>query len=87
MYVIVIYDVESKKCNKLHKYLKRKLNWTQNSIFEGDITKAERVIIKNDLKKLINPKEDSVIIYDLPDKRWINREILGKERNPHQNII
>lgn len=87
MYVIIIYDVEAKKCPKLHKYLKKKLHWVQNSIFEGEITKSERVIIKGDLKKLIDPKEDSVIIYDLPEKKWVSREILGLEKNPQDNIL
>ena len=53
MYVIVVYDVEAKKCAKIHKYLKQRFFWIQNSAFEGEATFAQLRQIKADLKKLI----------------------------------
>lgn len=87
MYLIIIYDVQVKKCTKIHKYLKKKMHWVQNSVFEGEITESQRVIMQKELKKLINPKEDSIIIYDLYSKKWVDRQILGIEKNKVENII
>ncbi|MBD3363130.1 CRISPR-associated endonuclease Cas2 [Candidatus Dojkabacteria bacterium] len=87
MYLIVIYDVEAKKCSKLHKYLKTQLNWVQNSVFEGQVTDAEYKIIKNELKKKINKEEDSVIFYNLGNEKWLDREVIGVEKNEITNMI
>ena len=41
MFVIVTYDVGEKRVNKIRKKLKMYLIWTQNSVFEGEITEAK----------------------------------------------
>lgn len=87
MYVIVIYDVEAHRCHKLHKYLKTQLEWVQNSVFEGEVTDAQFKIIKNELKKKINKKEDSVIFYNLGNEKWLKRSVLGVEKNEITNLI
>lgn len=38
MYVLIAYDVDAKRVAKVHKVLKKYLTWTQNSLFEGEIT-------------------------------------------------
>ncbi len=87
MYVIIIYDVKSKKCSKIHKYLKKYLTWIQNSVFEGEVTEANYKIIKNELKKKIGKTEESIIIYHLGNEKWMNRDILGEEKNKITNLI
>jgi len=87
MHVIVVYDVGVKRVQKVHKYLKTMLHWVQNSVFEGDVSKAEKVKIKGEVKKLINEDEDSVIVFDVGHIRSIKREIIGKERNEVENIL
>jgi len=37
-YVIITYDVNEKRVNKVCKKLREYLTWSQNSVFEGDIT-------------------------------------------------
>ncbi|MEG0334705.1 MAG: CRISPR-associated endonuclease Cas2, partial [Akkermansia sp.] len=51
MYLIAVYDTEQKNCVKLHKQLKKYLNWNQNSVFEGTITVAQYARIKTILEK------------------------------------
>ena len=87
MHVIIIYDVSEKRCSKIHKLLKRYLDWVQNSVFEGEITKSDLVILKSELSQRIDEKTDSVIIYNLRNTRWIDRSVLGKERNIISNFI
>ncbi len=56
MYVIVTYDVNEKRVNKVCKKLKEYLNWTQNSVFEGEITKTQFLKCQRDLETIINHK-------------------------------
>lgn len=53
MYVIIVYDIKVERIDKVRRFLKTYLEWIQNSVFEGEITKAElRSIIKN-IEKMI----------------------------------
>ncbi|SUY64384.1 CRISPR-associated endoribonuclease Cas2 [Clostridium sporogenes] len=40
MFVILTYDIEEKRINRVRKTLKKYLVWTQNSVFEGEITEG-----------------------------------------------
>jgi len=86
MYIIIIYDVNVKRVNKVHKYLKTYLNWIQNSVFEGEISKSQYNTITTELQQLIDEDEDSIIIYEIPEK-YLKRTIIGYEKNPMQLIL
>ena len=86
MYIIIIYDVNTKRVNKVHKFLKTHLNWIQNSVFEGEITKSQYQTITTEIKNIIDTSQDSIIIYEIPEK-YLNREIIGVEKNPMGLII
>ena len=87
MYIILVYDIESNRVAKVCKYLRQHLNWIQNSIFEGQLTKAQLTRVKSGLAKLTNPEKDSIIIYQLRDARWMNKEIMGVDKNPATNLL
>ena len=87
MYIILVYDIESDRVAKVCKYLRQHLNWIQNSVFEGQLTKAHLARVKSGLAKLTNPEKDSVIIYQLRDARWMNKEIMGIDKNPATNLL
>lgn len=86
MYIIIIYDINVKRVNKVHKYLKTYLTWIQNSVFEGEITKSQYQIIITKLKELIDENQDSIIIYEIPEK-YLNNNIIGFEKNPMELIL
>ena len=84
MYVIVVYDVWDKKTNKIHKYLKKRLHWIQNSVFEGELSKSEFFRMKKELQRLLKefkkqkPESvSSIIIFSMPYKWALEKEILG----------
>ncbi len=85
MYVIVVYDIAVGRVNKVKKFLRQHLHWVQNSVFEGEITRAEFERIKAGLKDLIEEDEDSVVIYRL--RSMPQRDVMGVEKNPLENII
>ncbi|MGK9475598.1 CRISPR-associated endonuclease Cas2 [Melioribacter sp. OK-6-Me] len=87
MYVIVVYDAAPKRGTKLMKYLRRYLNWVQNSVFEGEITESEFEILKHGIKEIINDKNDSVIYYRFDAQNYHERGIIGVEKNEIDSFI
>jgi CRISPR-associated protein Cas2 len=87
MNVILVYDVGEKRVQRVHKLLKRYLNWVQNSVFEGELTDGKFEAMKIDLEERLELKEDSVIIYKLGSLKYTEREIVGVEKNVTDNLL
>ncbi|ASJ12044.1 CRISPR-associated endonuclease Cas2 [Thermococcus thioreducens] len=85
MYIVIVYDVNVKRVNHVKKFLRQHLHWVQNSVFEGEVTRAEFERIRAGLREIIDEDEDSVVIYRLRSRPF--REILGTEKNPIEDII
>jgi len=85
VYVVIVYDVGVSRVNKVKKFLRQHLNWVQNSVFEGEVTRAEFERIKAGILDLIDEDEDSVIIYRL--RSMPKRETFGVEKNPLEDVI
>jgi len=80
VYILLVYDVGEKRVQKVLKFMRKHLNWVQNSVFEGEVTEAQIIKIKNGLSKLIDKEEDSVLIYTARDKKWLSKEVVGIEK-------
>ena len=63
MYVIIVYDVNVERVNKVKSFLRQYLFWIQNSVFEGELTKSEFKKVTDGLMEIIDKESDSVIIY------------------------
>lgn len=87
MYILIVYDVGEKRVQKVLKFLRKYLTWIQNSVFEGHVTDAQLLKIKNGLKGLTNEKEDSIIFFVARSDKWIKKEVMGVEKNPTDNFI
>ena len=87
MYVILVYDVSENRVGKACKFCRRYLNWVQNSVFEGDLTDAKLARMKAGLSKIIDGDEDSVLIYKARTDSAIDREVMGVEKMPTDNIF
>ena len=70
----------------MRKYLKRYLNWIQNSLLE-EVTKSELEEIKNNLTKLIEMEKDHIVIYELRSNDLFIKESIGKAKLDTSNII
>ncbi|MEM3255811.1 MAG: CRISPR-associated endonuclease Cas2 [Thermoplasmata archaeon] len=86
MYVIIVYDVDERRVLKVNKFLKRYLIWTQNSVFEGEISISllEKVIVG--LNKIIEDK-DTIIVYKLKSDVYLERLMLGKISENTNNVL
>ena len=87
MYVIIVYDIKVDRVNKVKSFLRQHLFWIQNSVFEGDITESEFELIYKGLKDIIDEEVDSIIIYKLRMEELLNREVLGIEKSPIEEIL
>ena len=77
MYVLVVYDVEQKRVQKVCNLLRRYLHWVQNSAFEGELTRVQLERIKYELKRILDLDYDSVYFYIFPDFAPYRKEVLG----------
>lgn len=80
MYVVIVYDVSVERVNKVRIFLKRYLDWIQNSVFEGELTKAKLKEIELGLKQIINEEEDSVIIYITREEKLLKKKYIGEPK-------
>lgn len=62
------------------KLCRKYLNWVQNSVFEGEITKVKLKELLHKTEEIIE-EEDSIIIFSSRSEQWLDKQIIGKERN------
>lgn len=87
MFAIVVYDVSQSRVAKVLKHCRRYFYWVQNSVFEGQITSAQLRIMKDGLRKIIDPSEDSVIIYTFRTMKYSSVETLGVKKGGEDSIL
>ena len=81
MFVIVSYDVDVKRVAKVHKILKKYLQWTQNSVFEGEITKGKLDQCLAEISTKIDTQSDSLYVYQVANPRNIRKIVYGTEKD------
>jgi len=86
MYIIMAYDVNEKRVNKVLKKSREYLTWIQNSLLEGEITEAKFKILKSKIEKIIEPQEDSVRWYIFESDKLLKEESIGVSKGG-TNII
>ncbi len=69
------------------KLCRKYLNWIQNSVFEGEITEVKLEELKIKAKNIMDTDEDSLIIFKTRQERWLDKEIIGKERSSIDNFL
>ncbi|BDD11920.1 CRISPR-associated endoribonuclease Cas2 (plasmid) [Fulvitalea axinellae] len=87
MYVILVYDIGEKRVGKMLKLCRAYLNWIQNSVFEGEITEAKLKELVARAKKIMKQEDDSLIIFKSRDQRWLDKQVVGKERMKVDNFL
>ncbi|WP_234735719.1 CRISPR-associated endonuclease Cas2 [Tellurirhabdus bombi] len=87
MYVILVYDMGQKRVGKMLKLCRRYLNWIQNSVFEGEMTEVQLKELLHEAKRIMNEEEDSLILFKNRDQRWLEKQIVGQERQSTDNFL
>ncbi|MCF6464455.1 CRISPR-associated endonuclease Cas2 [Clostridium sp. Cult2] len=87
MFVILVYDIEQKRVGKVLKTCRKYLYWVQNSVFEGEISEANLIKLKIELKGIIDKDKDSVIIYSFRTTRYSSIEIIGIKKGGEDTFL
>lgn len=87
MYVILVYDVEQSRVAKVCKRLRQSLNWVQNSAFEGELTESQLEEVRLWLEGFLDLERDSVYIYKLRSHKAFDKEVIGVEKSPEDQLI
>lgn len=87
MYVILVYDIGEKRVGKMLKLCRQYLNWIQNSVFEGEITEVKLKELRLKCKEVMNPETDSLIIFKSRNEKWLEKEVVGSEKNNLDNFL
>lgn len=80
MYVILVYDCGEKRVGKMLKLCRKYLTWIQNSVFEGEISEVKLKELTLRAKKIMNLEEDSLIVFSSRHEKWLEKQIIGKEK-------
>lgn len=84
MYVVLVYDISQnnngqKRWSHVFKICKKYLSHIQNSVFEGEVSKVQLTKLQQELKPYIDKQEDSVILFQSRQEKWLDKEFWGKE--------
>ncbi|NOR49389.1 MAG: CRISPR-associated endonuclease Cas2 [Methanosarcinaceae archaeon] len=93
MYVIAMYDINTetkdgrRRLRQIFKLMKKYLIRIQNSVFEGELTKAKFEEMKLKVNDLIDSTIDSVIFFKSRDIKWMDKDICGFEKDDTDNFL
>ena len=87
MYIIAVYDVGERRVAKMLKLCRQYLNWIQNSVFEGELTEVQLKELKYKAQDIMKDDEDSFIIFSSREQKWMDKQVVGKEKNSLDNFL
>lgn len=87
LFIILVYDFNVKRVGKALKICRKYLHWVQNSVFEGEISKANFVKLKTELNNIMDGDEDSVIIYMFRSKQYTGRQKMGLKKGGEEFLL
>ena len=87
MYVILVYDIEEKRVGKMLKLCRRYLNWIQNSVFEGELSEVKLKELIHEAKGIMKEERDSIIIFKSRQEKWLDKVVIGQEKNVLDNLL
>lgn len=86
-YYIAVYDVGQKRVGKMLKLFRRYLTWVQNSVFEGELTRAQFAALQEEAAALMEPEADGVIFYEMRTERYVERTALGQDAGQRSRFL
>jgi CRISPR-associated protein Cas2 len=76
-----------KRVGKMLKLCRKYMNWIQNSVFEGEMTEVQLKELLFEARRIMNEDEDSLILFKNRDKRWLDKQIVGVERQSTDDFL
>lgn len=76
-----------KRVGKMLKLCRRYLNWIQNSVFEGELTEVQLKELLYEARQIMDEAEDSLILFKNRDQKWLDKQIVGVERQSTSDFL
>ncbi|WDM23251.1 CRISPR-associated endonuclease Cas2 [Paenibacillus polymyxa] len=86
-YVILVYDIGEKRVGKVFKICKKYLVHFQKSVFRGEITPANLIQLRAELKKVIDEGNDFVAVFKMTGDYVFDEEIIGARINDSESLL
>lgn len=86
-YAFVFYDIGEKRVNRVFKICKKYFKHHQKSVFRGNITPANLMKLRAELKKVIDPSEDFITIIKLLNGDSFEEETIGINFKDCESLI
>jgi len=77
MFVVLTYDIEQKRVQKVMKIVKKYLHPVHRSVFDGYLTEGQIKSLKKELHPIIDPENDSIILYKYVFSMGVVKDELG----------
>jgi len=87
MYVILVYDMKQQRVGRMLKLCRRYLHWIQNSVFEGEISEVKLAELLAQARTIMEEDEDSLILFKSRTQQWLEKQVVGRERNSLDSIL
>ena len=92
MYLIVIYDIKqeenyTKRQRYVFKTCKKYLTHIQNSVFEGELDRAQYLSLSSELKKYLMEDIDSCIIFSARNNVWMKKDFITRKLEGNDQFI
>ena len=85
--MILVYDIGERRVGKMLKLCRQYLNWIQNSVFEGEITEVKLKELMSRASEIMKEEDDSIIIFKSREEKWLEKVIIGQEKNNLDTFI
>lgn len=86
-YAFLFYDVGEKRVNKVFKICKKYFKHHQKSVFRGHITPSNLIMLKKEIKKVVDVNEDYISIIKLLSENGFDEETIGKSQKGDSESI
>lgn len=80
MFVVIVYDVQADRTQEICNYLRRWLDWRQNSVFDGRLTQSEYERVLSWLRSFVRGGEQ-VLVYTTTREDSLDIEEIGEARD------
>lgn len=77
IFVILVYDTAVERNPRVLKTCRKYLHWTQRSVFQGELSRAQYRALMSTLNAMIDPTYDSIVTYTTRSPDLVESTTLG----------
>jgi CRISPR-associated protein Cas2 len=56
-------------------------------VFEGEMTEVKLKELMHKAQQIMDKEKDSIIVFKSREERWLEKSVIGKEKNELDNLL